>query len=134
MLKRNLPDVQVSSFGYGHGDRVTPIGHITIDVRNLFRDPHVSPELRQLDGRDPAVIKAVLAQPGAQEFVHHLAAVVKNLVAQAQPVRVAIGCVGGRHRSVVLATMLALELQSQAGLLVELVHRDIERPVIVIQR
>lgn len=44
----------VSSFGYGHAP--APDAHLTFDVRHLFRDPHVSPRLRQLTGRHPDVI------------------------------------------------------------------------------
>lgn len=59
--------VTITSFGYGHS--AAPKATIVIDVRHSYRDPHVDPAMRQLTGRDAAVIDRVVAQPGAWEFV-----------------------------------------------------------------
>lgn len=122
-------DIQLVSFGYGHGP--APAAHITYDVRHHFKDPHVRPELRALTADDQAVRAAVLGTPG---IVHLLSATVAAVHAfrrgpVAGPVTVAIGCVGGRHRSAVLANEAARWLAA-SGALVSVTHRDMGRAVI----
>lgn len=113
----------VSSFGYGHAP--PPAGaHLTFDVRHLFRDPHVSPELRQLTGQHERVVDSVMAQEGAYATAYHLADIVRDHERRKVPFHLAIGCVGGRHRSVVLANAVA----ALAG--VAATHRDIDKPVL----
>ncbi|MEU9687154.1 RapZ C-terminal domain-containing protein [Amycolatopsis japonica] len=99
------PRLDVASFGYGHDD--TPAADITIDVRQRFRDPHTSPALQALTGKHPDVYLKVAAYPGVRELVTHTYRMVLTLAGLGPaPVTVAFGCVGGRHRSVVLADML----------------------------
>ncbi|MFE3781932.1 ATPase [Amycolatopsis sp. NPDC059090] len=136
----SVTQVVITSFGYLHaGPRArayeTPM--LTLDVRELFRDPHLRPELRELTGRDDAIRANVLDQPGAIEFVRAQAAAVAALVPgltrvgpQARVAEVAVGCAGGRHRSVVIAEALALVLQAQ-GIGSDVQHRDIRRPVVL---
>lgn len=126
--------VMIESFGYLHGPPrplVTDTPHLTIDLRRLFRDPHVTPALRYSTGRDDAVRANVLDQPGALEFLHGQSAAIAALVPSLTPnvVVVAVGCAGGRHRSVVIAEALALLLAGD-GISVEVFHRDIRRPVV----
>jgi RNase adaptor protein for sRNA GlmZ degradation len=125
--------VTVTSFGYGHRDVdgkfvPPPAAHITIDVRTHFRDPHVSPELRHLTGEDDLVFWAVIRTPGVPELINATVAQVEAFLGAPAPgpVTVAIGCAGGRHRSVVIAATVAALLPGRVGL----VHRDIHRPVI----
>lgn len=113
----------VSSFGYGHAP--APEGaQLVFDVRHLFRDPHVSPCLRQLTGRHQDVIDSVMAQPGAWATCVQLADIVRAMHHRREPFHLAIGCVGGRHRSVVLADAVA----ALAG--VAATHRDVDKPVL----
>jgi RNase adaptor protein for sRNA GlmZ degradation len=132
--------VVVYSFGYLHEAGIP--GRITgerpefvVDVRNLFRDPHCDPSFRQLTGRDDAVRARVLDQAGAIEFVQMQAATVASLIpsveraTQRRLLRVAIGCAGGRHRSVVLAESLAI-LLNQRDIGAEITHVHIRRPVV----
>ncbi|MFE5571251.1 ATPase [Amycolatopsis japonica] len=126
--------VVIESFGYLHGPArplVTDTPHLVIDLRELFRDPHVSPELRYSTGRNDAVRANVLDQPGAVEFLRAQATAIAALVPAAQPhvVTVGVGCAGGRHRSVVAAEALALLLAAD-GIGTEVYHRDIRRPVV----
>ncbi|AGM10128.1 putative P-loop ATPase protein [Amycolatopsis keratiniphila] len=126
--------VVIESFGYLHEDSkplTSSSSHLVIDVRNLFRDPHVTPALRYSTGRDDAVRANVLDQVGALEFVRAQAAAIAALVPAATPnvVTVAVGCAGGRHRSVVIAEALALLLAGD-GIDAEVYHRDIRRPVV----
>lgn len=121
--------VEVISFGYGHGG--LPEAHLTVDVRAHFKDPHVTPALRNLTAADAQVVQAVMDTPGVAELtVGMLAAVQAFRVAPSPaPITVAVGCVGGRHRSAVIAADLAAKLRD-VGAAVTLTHRDIGRPVI----
>ncbi|RZQ64453.1 hypothetical protein EWH70_09510 [Amycolatopsis suaedae] len=122
---------RVESFGYLHGQ--APGADVVADVRHSLKDPHVSPELRELTGRDTAVRLNVLAQPGAPELVRALAAAALALRPSAEArgvlVHLAIGCQGGRHRSVVLADAIATAL-FLAGYGVHVVHTHLSRPVV----
>ena len=121
--------VQITSFGYGHGE--PPAAHLTVDVRQHLRDPHIAPGLRYLTARDQPVLEAVLRTPGAAALISALAAGVRALLAgpTAGDVHVAVGCVGGRHRSAVIADRLHGTLVA-AGVQAVVVHRDLDRPVI----
>lgn len=124
--------VTITSFGYGH--RPAPDATITLDVRTLLRDPHATPALRQLTGADPAVRRAVLSTPGAADLVRHTADLVARLVAEAgnpagELVTVAVGYVGGRHRSVALADAIGLLVECW-GIGVDTFHLDIGSPVL----
>lgn len=120
--------LSVVSFGYGHG--IPPAAHLTVDVRELFRDPHLDPAMRELTGRDRVVIDRVLSQPGAARFVRDLAATVSGLSIVAAGVSLTVGCVGGRHRSVVIVEAVAARLVSHGYRQAVVVHRDIDKPVL----
>jgi RNase adapter protein RapZ len=125
--------VVVVSFGYLHG--AAPDAHVTIDLRKALYDPHVAPAMRELTGLYPAVRANVLGTPGAERILHGAALLVDALLAGHERrdgdllVRVAFGCAGGRHRSVVLANELT-RLLVAAGIGAEVSHRDILRPVV----
>ena len=114
--------MRITSFGYLHGD--PPPAHITIDSRDLFRDPHIDPAMRQLTGKDQRVIDNVMTQPRAHWTALHLADILRGLASQGVDVHLAIGCAGGRHRSVVLADVIA----SHLGMVAQ--HRDLDKPVV----
>lgn len=124
------PAVAVTSFGYLHGP--APDAEITLDVRNNLRDPHPDPVMRGLTGLDTRVRHHVLRTPGALVLVAHVVLLTRDLVelptSQGGTFRIAIGCAGGRHRSVVLASEIA-ETLKVAGV-VQLTHRDVHRPVV----
>lgn len=123
--------VRIISFGYGH-QAAPPAAHVTFDVRTHFKDPHIDPELRNLTARDPRVTEAVLATPGVAAVIGSVTAAAAAYLAgpRQAPVTIAVGCVGGRHRSAVIAATAAARLASQAGIRVHLVHRDLDKPVI----
>lgn len=125
------PDVVVMSFGYLHGR--APVADIIVDVREHLRDPHSDPGVRQLTGHDAAVGARVLATPGARELISGVtltaAALLRAARATGRVVRVAIGCAGGRHRSVVIAGEVALQL-TFAGWDARVEHRHIHYPVV----
>lgn len=121
--------VTVESFGYKYG---LPMDADTVmDVRFL-PNPHWVDELRRHTGQHPAVRAYVLGQPGAEEFLdtyHRLL----NLVIEGyrregkRYMTVAIGCTGGKHRSVAIAEALAGRLQGGDQLAVRVLHRDLGR-------
>lgn len=123
--------VVITSFGYLHDP--APAADITVDVRRHLRDPHVDPTFRELTGTDSAVWDRVLSTPGAVDLVAGITAAVVALMPAARIdgrlVRVAVGCAGGRHRSVVLAESICDRL-GVSGWEAEVEHRDIHRPVV----
>lgn len=124
--------VVVTSFGYGHSP--APEADITLDTRRHLRNPHADPAMRQLTGMDRSVRQHVLTTPGVRRLITTTDAMVRALLddvadARSRLVRVATGCVGGRHRSVVLAEEIATELRAH-GIGAEVAHRDIDKPVI----
>jgi UPF0042 nucleotide-binding protein len=122
--------VTITSFGYRHSPEL-PQATITLDVRERLRDPHVAPAMRELTGLDQVVAEHVAATPGAARLVRHTALMVADLVAETAGdcVGLAIGCVGGRHRSVALAELIRDEL-AFLGVRADVNHRDLRKPVI----
>jgi UPF0042 nucleotide-binding protein len=103
---------------------------MVMDVRFL-PNPHWVPELRPLPGTDPAVRDYVLAQADTGLFMARLEALLETaLPGYVQEgkhyLTVAIGCTGGKHRSVVLAEELAGWLTDK-GYRAHVAHRDVER-------
>ncbi|GAA0454079.1 hypothetical protein GCM10009544_16070 [Streptomyces stramineus] len=127
--KTGVADVVVTSFGFGHG--APPDAQVVLDLRLHFRDPHVDPVLRELTVADRAVRRAVLRTPGIRPLLQATTAQVLAFRdgPSGEVVTVAVGCVGGRHRSATVAHFLARRLHRR-GLAVDLVHRDADRPVI----
>ncbi|MGY5634182.1 RapZ C-terminal domain-containing protein [Streptomyces sp. UC1A3] len=129
MSKTTPGAVRIVSFGYGHGD--APAAHLTLDLRHHFRDPHISPAMRELTAVHRKVRRTVLGTAGIKAL---LAATVRTVQAydagpSARDTVVAVGCVGGRHRSAVAADVLARRLRRR-GHEVTVEHRDLHRPVI----
>ena len=121
--------VTVESFGYKYG---LPMDADTVmDVRFL-PNPHWVDELRPHTGQHPGVRDYVLGQPGAVEFLdsyHQLLDVVIDGYRREgkRYMTVAIGCTGGKHRSVAMAEALAARLQDGSTLTVRVLHRDLGR-------
>jgi UPF0042 nucleotide-binding protein len=118
----------VVSFGYKHG---LPLDvDLVLDCRFL-PNPHWVEELRPLTGRDDAVRRYVLDQPETLEFLERLDGLLAMLLpAYAREgktyLTLAVGCTGGRHRSVVLAEEIA-ELLRKHGFDPVVKHRDADR-------
>jgi UPF0042 nucleotide-binding protein len=118
----------IRSFGFKHG---LPLdADVVLDVRFL-PNPHWVDELRPLTGHDPAVRNYVLGQDEAVQFLDRVVALFELLVPAYRKegkahLSVAIGCTGGRHRSVAIAHELAERLE-ELGTKATVVHRDVER-------
>jgi UPF0042 nucleotide-binding protein len=121
--------VTVESFGFKYG--LPMDADMVMDVRFL-PNPHWVDELRPQTGQSPAVRGYVLAQPGAAEFLQTYHQLLK-LVADGYQregkryMTVAIGCTGGKHRSVAIAEALADLLNQNRQLTVRVLHRDLGR-------
>ncbi|REE03038.1 RNase adapter RapZ [Citricoccus muralis] len=121
--------LNVMSFGFKYG--LPQDANFMADVRFL-PNPHWVPELRPFTGRDTAVSDFVLQQEGASEFVdHYLEALVPVLDGYRRENKhyatFAIGCTGGKHRSVAVAEELGHRLSQQPRVTVNVHHRDLGR-------
>ncbi|WP_313815375.1 RNase adapter RapZ [Citricoccus sp.] len=121
--------LNVMSFGFKYG--LPQDANFMADVRFL-PNPHWVPELRPFTGRDTAVSEFVLQQQGAGEFVdHYLEALVPVLDGYRRENKhyatFAIGCTGGKHRSVAVAEELGHRLSQQPRVTVNVHHRDLGR-------
>jgi RNase adapter protein RapZ len=121
--------VTVESFGFKYG---LPMDADTVmDVRFL-PNPHWIDDLRPHTGQHPAVRDYVLGQTGAAEFLetyHRLLSLIVDGYHREgkRYMTVAIGCTGGKHRSVAIAEALARLLESDEQLSVRVLHRDLGR-------
>ena len=120
--------VSVESFGFKHG--VPLDADIVMDVRFL-PNPHWQEDLRPLTGHDPKVRDHVLETAAGSDFVDRfddlLSAVLPHYEAEGRSyLTVAIGCTGGRHRSVAIVEEIASRLRSR-GVAVRTTHRDVAR-------
>jgi UPF0042 nucleotide-binding protein len=119
----------VVSFGYKHGVPVD--ADLVFDVRCL-PNPHFVPGLRRRTGRDRAVAAFMEREPSTVEFMDRLSDYVRYVVpfyvAEGKSyLTVAIGCTGGRHRSVMIAERLRRTLADVAAVRVRVRHRDIAK-------
>ncbi|PZT74495.1 MULTISPECIES: RapZ C-terminal domain-containing protein [unclassified Streptomyces] len=120
----------ITSFGYGHQPHEQPpAAHLILDLRHHFRDPHINPALRQMTGRDQEVAAVVLATPGIPELIAAATQAARAFLTgpSAGPLNIAVGCVGGRHRSYVVAATIGARL---ADLAPDVVHLHVDRPVL----
>ncbi|HTZ16296.1 MAG TPA: RNase adapter RapZ [Mycobacterium sp.] len=121
--------VTVESFGFKYG--LPMDADMVMDVRFL-PNPHWIDELRPHTGQHPAVRDYVLGQTGAAEFLetyHRLLTLVVDGYRREgkRYMTVAIGCTGGKHRSVAIAEELARLLEPNKQLSVRVLHRDLGR-------
>lgn len=121
--------VVLKSFGYKHG--IPTDADLVFDVRFL-PNPFFVPELRPLTGRDPEVAEYLTDQQVTMSFLDRLQSMIDFLLPQFERegkayLTIAIGCTGGRHRSVMIAERLAVHLSGQQGRRLEIVHRDVDK-------
>ena len=123
------PQCTVSSFGHKFGAAAD--ADWVLDAR-LVRNPFWVPDLRPLTGLDARVREYVLADPASEELLDRAAGLLQWAATRYTQrgrrfLHVAVGCTGGRHRSVVLAEELAARLRG-GGLQVTVRHRDVDKP------
>ena len=120
--------MNILSFGYKYGIPVD--SDLLVDCR-FIPNPHWIPELRPLNGRDEPVRKAVLSAPGVDKFIDDYVALLISmsngfLTEGKKFVTVAIGCTGGKHRSVAISEEIATRL-NRPGVTAYAMHRDVGR-------
>jgi RNase adapter protein RapZ len=118
--------VNLISFGYKHGVPVD--ADLVFDVRCL-PNPHFVDRLRGLTGRDRAVVRYMRKHAATGDFIDRLTAFLEfalpHYVQEGKSyLTVAIGCTGGRHRSVMIAEALKKSLSRVKGVRLRVQHRD----------
>ncbi|SMD21779.1 RNase adapter RapZ [Kibdelosporangium aridum] len=121
--------VTVLSFGYKYG--LPMDADLVMDVRFL-PNPFWIPELREQTGLDAEVRNYVLTQEGAEDFLERYHELLRLIGAGYRRegkryLTLAIGCTGGKHRSVAMSEELATRLSKEDGVAVKVVHRDLGR-------
>ena len=122
--------LNIVSFGYKYG---LPVDADLVADCRFLPNPHWVPELRQFTGLDAAVRDYVLGQPAASSFLSAYVEVLELSLAGFERegkryVTLAVGCTGGKHRSVAMAEQLAARLSAlRSGRDVTVSHRDLGR-------
>jgi UPF0042 nucleotide-binding protein len=142
MLRRRLADqmlpartrgrlaITFESFGFKYGPPRDP--DLMLDVRFL-PNPHYEADLRPLTGDDPRIVEFINRDGELDAFYEKLHPLLDYLLPQYRTegkahLVLAVGCTGGRHRSVAIAEHLAERYRPGGGYLVEVMHRDVTRP------
>jgi RNase adapter protein RapZ len=142
MLRRKLTDellqsktpgrlaVTFQSFGFKYGS--SRDADLLFDVRFL-PNPHYEPELRPLTGADARIVQYINRDGALDVFYEHLQPMLDYLLPQylaegKAHLVVAIGCTGGRHRSVAVALHRAERYAGRPGYVVDVLHRDVGEP------
>jgi len=123
-----LPLISICSFGFKYG--LPMDADLVVDVRFL-PNPYYIAELKPQTGHQPAVRKFVLKQEATREFMRRYLQLLRFLLPQyhkegKRHLLLAVGCTGGRHRSVALTEALAKRLRL-LGYQVAVAHRDIDK-------
>jgi UPF0042 nucleotide-binding protein len=119
--------ITVMSFGFKYG--LPSDADLVADMRFL-PNPFWQESLRPFTGEDDQVSDFVLGQPGAQEFVTNYLAALKPVLngylnENKRYATIAIGCTGGKHRSVAVSRLIAAELQKLDDVAISIKHRDL---------
>lgn len=119
----------ILSFGFQNGPPAE--ADLMFDVRFL-KNPHWVPTLRPLTGKDPAVAAYIRRQPTARTAIKKLASLLHWMVPLyvqegKSYLTIAVGCTGGKHRSVYVAEALKRELSDVKGVAIKVSHRDLVR-------
>jgi UPF0042 nucleotide-binding protein len=120
--------VSVVSFGFRYG--IPADADLVFDVRFL-PNPHFVPRLRPFSGKDPRVARYIRSFPQTGEFLRRIESLLGYLIPHyiregKSYLTVALGCTGGRHRSVALAEVIRRALKHK-GYSAKVVHRDLEK-------
>jgi RNase adapter protein RapZ len=126
--QRPVVRATVVSFGFKYGIPVD--ADMVVDMRFL-PNPHWEPELRAKNGLDAEVREFVMGQPAAAEFLDRLEALLETIYAgflaeRKHYLNLAVGCTGGKHRSVAMADAVG-ERMTKRGVETLVVHRDLGR-------
>ena len=125
---RKRADMMVNLVSFGYKNGVPLDADLVFDVRCL-PNPHFVDSLRNLTGRDAAVIRYMRKHGATQDFLDRLTSFLKfalpQYVAEGKSyLTVAVGCTGGQHRSVMIAEALKKSLKGVKGVRLRVKHRD----------
>jgi len=120
--------VSVVSFGFRYG--IPADADLVFDVRFL-PNPHFIPKLRPFSGKEPKVARYIRSFPQTGEFLRRIESLLAYLIPHyiregKSYLTVALGCTGGRHRSVALAEVISRDLKRK-GYATKVVHRDLDK-------
>ncbi len=127
--EKSAMEINLVSFGFKYG--LPQESDMVIDTRFL-PNPFYEPELSEKDGTDPGVREFVFSSSVSREFLDKyrqlLDFLLPNFIREGRAyLNIGVGCTGGRHRSVVIASLLAEYLEKEKSLPVLLNHRDAKR-------
>jgi UPF0042 nucleotide-binding protein len=119
--------VSVVSFGFKYG--VPPEADLVFDARFLA-NPNFVPRLKRLTGADPKVVRFLRSQPDLAPYLRRIQSLVTFVLPRHEKegrsyVTIAVGCTGGRHRSVMIANVLGAAVEKK-GYAVRIHHRDVK--------
>jgi UPF0042 nucleotide-binding protein len=125
----NALKVNVMSFGFKYG--IPADADMVADAR-FIPNPHWQDELRSKTGNNKEVSDYVMAQPGVEEFVQNYVSVLKTVLngyrtENKRFATIAIGCTGGKHRSVAITNRIAQLLAEDPDATISVSHRDLGR-------
>jgi UPF0042 nucleotide-binding protein len=123
----NFLRVNVISFGFKYG---IPVDADLVADARFIPNPHWDENLRALTGNDAAVSQFVLGQPGVNGFIDNYVAALEAVLRGYRTenkrfATIAIGCTGGKHRSVAIANEIAKRLDAVADATISVAHRDL---------
>lgn len=123
----NFLRVNVISFGFKYG---IPVDADLVADARFIPNPHWDENLRSLTGNDAAVSNFVLNQPGVRSFVDNYVAAIEVVLQGYRSenkrfATIAIGCTGGKHRSVAIANEIGRRLGAVADATITVAHRDL---------
>jgi UPF0042 nucleotide-binding protein len=121
--------LNVMSFGFKYG--LPPDADLVLDAR-FIPNPHWEDALRSSTGEDESVSEFVLSQPGVSKFLDNYVAALQEVLRgyvreNKRFATIAVGCTGGKHRSVALSREIARRLGGEQSLSVKVRHRDLGR-------
>ena len=120
--------ISVVSFGFRYG--IPTEADLVFDVRFL-PNPHFVPRLRPFSGKNPRVARYIRSFPQTGQFLRRIESLLSYLIPHyiregKSYLTVALGCTGGRHRSVMLAEVICRAL-AREGYSTKVVHRDLDK-------
>jgi UPF0042 nucleotide-binding protein len=124
---QEVTHIELISFGYKHGK--IDSANIVFDIRGLD-NPFYKDELRDLTGNNSSVQEFVMGNADSKEMYQQILTFLlfyipfASLKRAKSPIKIAIGCTGGKHRSVTFVNQLSKTLASEKNQLL-IVHRDI---------
>jgi UPF0042 nucleotide-binding protein len=120
--------VAVLSFGFKYG--IPPEADLVFDVR-FMANPNFVPELRRLTGADEPVVQYLRREPETDAFLRRVRSLVRFVLPRHERegrsyLTIAVGCTGGRHRSVMIANAIGTDVKRR-GYPVRVYHRDVKQ-------